>query len=216
MFEHVEINTSHLFEKAVLKMTLEEQLGCGVIYIQGSCNDLELSDLPFPSCDSTSTNERVLNHLLTFSDGTIPVWSLTRNPTHPMDTLPMAPVLSVPEYLDGMQPVLDSYCPNLCTEFESVLSRYEADVFPNLPRLKLRPHQPEDLKIIKEPGSMPVWKKVCLLSPPQIIELKLQLTKMIEAGIIRPSNSPYGSPVLFAPKKDGCLRLCIDYRALNA
>eukprot|EP00961_Rhodomonas_salina_P042042 565299-Rhodomonas_salina.1 len=63
---------------------------------------------------------------------------------------------------------------------------------------------------------MPVWKRVYRLSPPQITELKAQLTKMIEAGIIQPSNSPYGTPVLFAPKKDGGLRLCIDYRSLNA
>eukprot|EP00961_Rhodomonas_salina_P185960 2510886-Rhodomonas_salina.1 len=39
---------------------------------------------------------------------------------------------------------------------------------------------------------------------------------MIEAGIIQPSNSPYGTPVLFAPKKEGGLRLCIDYQSLNA
>eukprot|EP00961_Rhodomonas_salina_P161692 2177686-Rhodomonas_salina.1 len=39
---------------------------------------------------------------------------------------------------------------------------------------------------------------------------------MIEAGIIRPSNSPYGTPVLFAPKKDCGLRLSINYRVLEA
>ena len=133
-----------------------------------------------------------------------------------MDSLPSAPVLSVPQYLDGIQPSLDAYSPTLRACFESLLTKYSGDVFPDPPKLKLGPKRPEDLRIVEEPGSMPVWKRVYQLSPPQITELKAQLTKMIEAGIIQPSNSPYCTPVLFAPKKDSGLRLCIDYQSLNA
>ena len=38
---------------------------------------------------------------------------------------------------------------------------------------------------------------------------------MLEKGWIRPSSSPYGAPILFAKKKDGGLRMCVDYRSLN-
>ena len=50
---------------------------------------------------------------------------------------------------------------------------------------------------------------------PKVIELKEQLRQLLEQGFIRPSNSPWGAPVLFQKKKDGSLRLCIDYRGLN-
>jgi hypothetical protein len=46
-------------------------------------------------------------------------------------------------------------------------------------------------------------------------ELRTQINALTQAGLIRPSMSPYGAPVLFARKKDGTWRLCIDYRALN-
>ena len=49
----------------------------------------------------------------------------------------------------------------------------------------------------------------------ELKELKLQLQELLEKGFIRPSVSPWGAPVLFVKKKDGTLRLCVDYRQLN-
>ena len=43
----------------------------------------------------------------------------------------------------------------------------------------------------------------------------MQLQDMLDKKMIRPSVSPWGAPVLFVRKKDGTLRLCIDYRMLN-
>ncbi|KYQ96678.1 LTR-retrotransposon skipper [Tieghemostelium lacteum] len=53
------------------------------------------------------------------------------------------------------------------------------------------------------------------LTNEELDELKKQLNELIDLGLIRPSKSPYGATVLFAKKKDGGLRLCIDYRPLN-
>jgi hypothetical protein len=48
-------------------------------------------------------------------------------------------------------------------------------------------------------------------------EFQKQVSAFLEAGILEPSKSPYGAPVLFVPKPNGRgLRLCMDYRALNA
>ena len=53
------------------------------------------------------------------------------------------------------------------------------------------------------------------MAPIELKELKLQLQELLEKGSIRPSVSPWGAPVLFVKKKDGTLRLCINYRQLN-
>jgi hypothetical protein len=54
------------------------------------------------------------------------------------------------------------------------------------------------------------------MSPAELQELHKQLEIYLEKGWIRPSISEYGAPILFARKADGSLRLCVDYRSLNA
>ncbi|WMV55353.1 hypothetical protein MTR67_048738 [Solanum verrucosum] len=53
------------------------------------------------------------------------------------------------------------------------------------------------------------------MAPTELKELKEQLRDLLEKGFIRPNQSPWGAPVLFVKKKDGSLRMCIDYRQLN-
>ena len=53
------------------------------------------------------------------------------------------------------------------------------------------------------------------MAPMELKELKSQLQELLDKGFIRPSVSPWGAPVLFVKKKDGTLRMCIDYRQIN-
>jgi len=53
------------------------------------------------------------------------------------------------------------------------------------------------------------------MAPPELAELKKQVEDLLEKQFIRPSVSPWGAPVLFVKKKDGSMRMCIDYRQLN-
>ena len=62
-----------------------------------------------------------------------------------------------------------------------------------------------------EPISIPPYR----MAPAELRELKAQLEELSSKGFIRPSIFPWGAPVLFMKKKDGSLRLCIDYRQLN-
>ena len=70
-------------------------------------------------------------------------------------------------------------------------------------------------KIDLLPGSTPVAEPLRRMAPKLLEELKVQLDELLEKKFIQPSVSPYGAPVLFSKKKNGKLRLCVDYRALN-
>ena len=89
-----------------------------------------------------------------------------------------------------------------------------ADVFPDeLPGLP--PLCEIEFAIDLIPGFEPASKVAYHMAPAELKELKVQLQGYLDMGFIRPSYSPWGAPVLFVKKKEGSLRMCIDYRELN-
>ncbi|CAI7932157.1 unnamed protein product [Closterium sp. NIES-54] len=70
-------------------------------------------------------------------------------------------------------------------------------------------------EIVEEPDAKPVSRAPYRLSPTELTDIKKHIEYLQDKQLIRPSTSPYGAPVLFTPKPDGSLRMCIDYRALK-
>ena len=93
--------------------------------------------------------------------------------------------------------------------------RQFSDVLMGMPQGFMPPSRPCDLKIDLEPGHVPPYSSTYRMSPAELDEVRKQLKDLMERGFIQPSTSPYGSPILFVRKKDGSLRFCVDYRALN-
>ena len=100
-----------------------------------------------------------------------------------------------------------SHIPEEYHDFADVFSKAKADTLP--------PHRPYDLKIDLEEGSSPPVGTLYSLSQSEVLALREFIDEHVRIGFIRPSNSPHGAPVLFVRKKDGSLRLCVDFRGLN-
>ena len=79
----------------------------------------------------------------------------------------------------------------------------------------LPPEREVEFTIDLIPGTEPISIHPYGMAPAKLRELKAQLEELLSKGFIRSSISPWGAPILFVKKKDGSLRLCIDYRQLN-
>ena len=97
--------------------------------------------------------------------------------------------------------------PRVVCEYEDVF----LDELSGLPR-----HRDVDFVIELHPGMSPISMSLHRMTSDELLELKVQLQKLLNMGFIRPSTSPWVAPVLFEKKKDKTLRLCIDYRQLNS
>jgi hypothetical protein len=97
---------------------------------------------------------------------------------------------------------------------QKVLSSFR-DVFPDELPAGLPPSREVDHRIELTPGATPPSRPTFRLSEKELVELKKQLEELVKAGFIQPSKSPFGAPILFVKKKDGTMRMCVDYRALN-
>jgi hypothetical protein len=126
--------------------------------------------------------------------------------------LPLPPTLDSPEAREKEE-VLQSIPAHVSAETRAILEEYW-HVF--AARKGLPPDRNIAHLIPEVPGSQPVYRPPYRLSPLEIAEVERQVKELLLQGLIEPSNSPYGAPILFVGKKDGSLRMCCDWRRLNA
>ena len=100
-----------------------------------------------------------------------------------------------------------SHIPEEYHDFADVFSKGKADTLP--------PHCPYNLKINLEDGAILPIVPMYSLSQSEMGALREFIDEHVRIGFIRPSKSPHSTPILFICKKDGSLRLCVDFRGLN-
>ena len=105
--------------------------------------------------------------------------------------------------------------PQVAPEVETLLQEFK-DIFPSALPPGLPPSRPTDHAIDLVPDAVPPRHRIYRVALSERAELEKQISDYLAAGHIERAQSPYGAGVLFAEKKDGTKRLCVDYRGLNA
>ena len=110
-----------------------------------------------------------------------------------------------PQDVELMNDASNQMTKALVEEFSDVFQ----DKLPGLPPKRDIEH------VIDTGDAAPISRPPYKMSPRELDELRRQLKELLDLGLIRPSSSPWGAPVLFVRKKNGEMRMCIDYRAVN-
>ncbi|POS82717.1 hypothetical protein EPUL_004189, partial [Erysiphe pulchra] len=103
---------------------------------------------------------------------------------------------------------IKSMLPKQFNDFADMFLRKEADSLSSF-----RPGKDHEIK--PRNGATPPFKRSYAMSTDEMSTVKKYIDENLEKGIIRPSSSPYSAPVLLVKKQSGCIRVCVDYLALN-
>ncbi|GBG70434.1 hypothetical protein CBR_g6562 [Chara braunii] len=148
-------------------------------------------------------------HAVSTSDATTS--TSTKSISSPYDSTSNPVVLVAPIQTDMLAPESDDPPPKIPPEIRNLLNRF-SDVLAELRGVPVRLVR-HRIELIE--GSTPPKGCVYRMGSGKLEELRRQIDDMIGKGWIKPSESEFGAPMLFVPKKGGKLRMCIDYRGLN-
>lgn len=117
------------------------------------------------------------------------------------------------QYMKGKEPLsleqIKEILPVEFHDYADVFLQREADSLP--PR---RPGKDHEIRIVE--GAAPPFRKGRPMGREELLAVKKHIDEMCAKGFARPASSPYSAPMLVVRKPGGGLRICIDYRALNA
>lgn len=119
--------------------------------------------------------------------------------------MPFRHILFLAELNSVTGQIIDPSISQLLDEFVDMFAESKA----------LTPHWSHDYHIILKEGTPPVNVRPCRYPALQKDVIEKTVQEMLEAGVVRPSQRPYSSPIVLVKKKDDTWRMCVDYRELN-
>jgi len=172
------------------------------------------ASVPKPSVSSDSSS--ALNPSVLLGNSSLPPISfinaaayarLARVKGNTIFTISISNTDSATGFAANTDPVDVSGIPEEYHEFGDVFSKSQASTLP--------PHRPYNLKIDLDKGAEPPIGRMYSLSETEMMALRQFLDENLCNGFVRSSNSSHGTPILFVKKKDGSLRLCVNFQGLN-